>query len=238
MLEVTQEGETRINPVRKFTDAGLHPALLASVQLAGYNIPTPIQQYTIPAVLLGHDVIAVAQTGKQLKRLMCFSNHGLGSGKTAAYLIPILSKLMGKAKKLAARRPNPALLEAGKASSIRAEPLILIVAPTRELATQIFDEARRFCYRTMLRPCCIYGGGSMADQCAQLAKGCDLLIGTPGRLVDFIANRPHLLTLRRLKFLVIDEADELLNNDWEQEMNTIMTGGGKYFLQSFFQIFL
>jgi ATP-dependent RNA helicase DDX3X len=159
-----------------------------------------------------------------------FANYCSGSGKTAAYLIPILSKLMGKAKKLAARRPNPALLEPGKANTIRAEPLVLIIAPTRELATQIFDEARRFCYRTMLRPCCVYGGGPMADQCAQLAKGCDLLIGTPGRLVDFIANRPHLLTLQRLKFLVIDEADELLNNDWEQEMNTIMTGGGRCFL--------
>jgi ATP-dependent RNA helicase DDX3X len=61
---VTQEGETRINPVRKFVDAGLHPALLDSVQLAGYDIPTPIQQYTIPAVLLGYDVIAIAQTGE------------------------------------------------------------------------------------------------------------------------------------------------------------------------------
>jgi ATP-dependent RNA helicase DDX3X len=65
-LEVVQEGETRIEPIRKFENAGLHPAVLNNVQLAGYIIPTPIQQYTIPAVLQGNDVVAVAQTGKSL----------------------------------------------------------------------------------------------------------------------------------------------------------------------------
>ena len=77
------------------------------------------------------------------------ANFHKGSGKTAAFLIPILSKLMGKAKKLAAPRPNPATFQAGLSPGVRAEPLVLIVCPTRELATQIFDEARRFCYRTM-----------------------------------------------------------------------------------------
>ena len=77
------------------------------------------------------------------------ANSQIGSGKTAAFLIPVLSKLMGKAKKLAAPRPNPALFQAGTSPGVRAEPLVLIVCPTRELATQIFDEARRFCYRTM-----------------------------------------------------------------------------------------
>jgi ATP-dependent RNA helicase DDX3X len=133
---------------------------------------------------------------------------------------------MGKAKKLCAARPNPALFEARTMPLVCAEPLILIVVPTRELATQVFDEARRFCYRSMLRPCCIYGGGPIAAQVAQLHKGCDLLIGTPGRLVDFIG-RPHMLTLSRLKYIVIDEADELLCSDWEKEMKMIMSGGGK-----------
>lgn len=75
---------------------------------------------------------------------------------------------MGKAKKLAAPRPNPALLQPGVSPSVRAEPLVLIVAPSRELATQIFDEARRFCYRTMLRPCVIYGGGPVVEQVSLL----------------------------------------------------------------------
>ncbi|KAH6671917.1 P-loop containing nucleoside triphosphate hydrolase protein [Halenospora varia] len=208
-LDVTQEGPIRLEPIRKFEDAGLHPVMLRNVQLAGYDVPTPIQQYCLPAVFKGHDITACAQTG---------------SGKTAAFLIPILSKLMGKAKKLAAPRPNPALFQPGISNMVKAEPLVLIVCPSRELATQIFDEARRFCYRTMLRPCVVYGGGPLVEQLNQIGKGCDVLIGTPGRLVDFI-NRPHCLTLRRLHYMVIDEADEMLQSDWETELKQIMSGG-------------
>jgi ATP-dependent RNA helicase DDX3X len=133
---------------------------------------------------------------------------------------------MGKAKKLAAPRPNPATVQAGVSPGVRAEPLVLIVCPSRELATQIFDEARRFCYRTMLRPCVVYGGGPIGEQIMSLSKGCDLLIGSPGRLVDFI-NRPHILTLKRLKYMIIDEADEMLHSDWETELKQIMSGGGE-----------
>jgi ATP-dependent RNA helicase DDX3X len=151
-----------------------------------------------------------------------------GSGKTAAFLIPTLSKLMGKAKKLCAPRPNPATFVPSRDEWFRAEPLLLIVCPNRELAVQIFNEARRFCYRSMLRPCVVYGGGPRRDQLEQIAKGCDVLIGTPGRLVDFITNEPNRLSLCRLKYLIIDEADEMLNADWESEFDVIMNGGGKF----------
>lgn len=107
---------------------------------------------------------------------------------------------MGKARKLAAKRPN---LVAGfdpATDSVRAEPLVLIVAPTRELSTQIFDEARRLCYRSMLRPCVVYGGAPVRDQRDELARGCDILIGTPGRLLDFM-DKPHILSLRRVKYV-------------------------------------
>ncbi|QPH18825.1 hypothetical protein C2857_003925 [Epichloe festucae Fl1] len=207
-IEVQQEGPTRIQPIRHFRDAGLHPIMLENVQLMGYDFPTPIQKYTIPSMLQGHDVISIAQTG---------------SGKTAAYLIPILSKLMGKAKKLAAPRPNPATFREG-VDQVTAQPLVLVVAPTRELAVQIFNEARKFCYRTMLRPCVVYGGLPVKEQISLLNRGCDILVGTPGRLVDFIS-RPNVLTLRRLKYIVIDEADEMLEADWEDELRQILTGG-------------
>ncbi|KAF2823395.1 DEAD-domain-containing protein [Ophiobolus disseminans] len=208
-FDVTVEGPEKVHPVRNFDDAGLHPVMLANVKLCQYNVPTPIQSYCIPAVLSGHDVVAVAQTG---------------SGKTAAFLIPILSKLMGKARQLAAPRPNPARYNAAT-DRVRAEPLVLVVCPTRELACQIFDEARRLCYRTMLRPCVVYGGAPTRNQREQLEMGCDILIATPGRLMDFMQNN-NLLSFRRLKFTVIDEADELLSTGWEETMEKLFQGSG------------
>ena len=105
---------------------------------------------------------------------------------------------MGKARKLAAPRPNLTTTFNVETDGVRAEPLILIVVPTRELAVQIFDEARRLCYRSMLRPCVAYGGAPAKDQVLELRKGCDVLIATPGRLMDFMG-RGHLLSLHRLK---------------------------------------
>ncbi|KAF1992322.1 putative DEAD/DEAH box RNA helicase [Aulographum hederae CBS 113979] len=203
-FKVFVEGPVNLVPIASFEDAGLHPAMLENVNLCQYEFPTPIQAYIIPTLLLGFDVVACAQTG---------------SGKTAAYLIPILSKLMGKAKKLAARRAPRGLGE-----PVRGEPLVLVVVPTRELAVQIFDEARRLCYRTMLRPCVAYGGAPVGIQADEIKKGCDILIATPGRLIDFM-NRPTLLSMNRVKFTVIDEADELLTPDWETELHQIMMGG-------------
>jgi hypothetical protein len=158
---------------------------------------------------------------------MIKTNHAIGSGKTAAYLIPIINKLMGKAKKLAAPRPNPAEIDAGVAAGVTAEPLVVIICPARELAVQIFNVARKFCYRTMLRPVVIYGGGPLKDQIYQLQRGCDILIASPGRLVDMM-DRPSVLSLRRVRYMVVDEADEMLHSDWEEEFNKILSGGGKY----------
>ena len=205
--------------------------MLRNVQLCGYQVPTPIQRYAIPAITMGYDLIAIAQTGKvylySFDTLLLADTEALGSGKTAAYLIPILNKLMGKAKKLAAPRPNPATYRPGIDPPIRAEPLVVIVCPSRELAVQIFNEARKFCYRTMLRPCVVYGGGPIREQVFQLQKGCDILVASPGRLIDFI-ERPQVLTLRRLRYMVIDEADEMLHDDWQEDFSKILSGGGEY----------
>ncbi|OJD19505.1 hypothetical protein AJ78_00574 [Emergomyces pasteurianus Ep9510] len=208
-IKVTAETTHQPDPVKHFDDAGLHPVMRENIKLCGYNVPTPIQAYAIPAVLTGNDLIAVAQTG---------------SGKTAAFLIPVLSKLMGKARKLAAPRPDLGNGFNESLDCVRAEPLVLIVAPTRELSTQIFDEARRLCYRSMLRPCVVYGGGPTREQRLELQKGCDVLIGTPGRLLDFM-EKPHILSLHRVKYTIIDEADEMLHSDWETELTKLMSGG-------------
>jgi ATP-dependent RNA helicase DDX3X len=105
---------------------------------------------------------------------------------------------MGKAKKLAAPRPRITPDFDLRRDGVRAEPLVLIVCPTRELATQIFDEARRLCYRSMLRPCVAYGGAPSKGQKDELRKGCDILIATPGRLMDFM-RQPNLLSLARVR---------------------------------------
>jgi len=157
-------------------------------------------------------------------------------------LIPILSKLMGKASSLAAPRPVPGSME-----PYIAQPLVLIVAPTRELATQTFDQSRRFCYRSRLRPCVVYGGADSATQRMELKKGCDVLVGTPGRLADFL-ERGRILSLRRLKyvnspliqrglklefftntihrFIVIDEADEMLDMGFEPQIRKLLQNSG------------
>ncbi|KAJ5572701.1 Helicase C-terminal [Penicillium hetheringtonii] len=209
-ITVTFESEERIKPVASWTAANLHPVVIENVQRCLYKHPTPIQCYVLPSVLSGKDVIGIAQTG---------------SGKTGAFLIPIVSQLMGKARKLAAPRPNVAEPTFDlKTQGVRAEPLVLIVCPTRELATQIFDEARRMCYRSMLRPCVVYGGAPVRYQRDELRKGCDILIGTAGRITDFMS-QPNVLSLRRVRYTVIDEADEMLQLDWEDQFKKIMSGG-------------
>ena len=122
-----------------------------------------------------------------------------GSGKTAAYLLPVISKLMGKVKKLAAPRPDVTVPGYNpKIHMVKSEPLVVVVVPTRELAMQIFDEARRLCYRSMLRPCVVYGGLPTPIVRDELGKGCDILIATPGRLCDLM-DKPHILTMSRVK---------------------------------------
>ncbi|KAL8714153.1 MAG: hypothetical protein Q9220_001882 [cf. Caloplaca sp. 1 TL-2023] len=208
-IAVTLESEIGFQPIVKFDDAGLHPTVRENVRRCGFAVPTPIQAYCLPAVLKNLDLIGIAQTG---------------SGKTAAYLIPTISKLMGKAKKLCGPRPDVTSPDFDlRKDGVRAEPLILIVAPTRELSSQIFDEARRLCYRSMLRPCVVYGGGPSSEQMSELRKGCDVLIATPGRLLDFL-ERGNLLSLARIKYTIIDEADEMVAGGWEREMEVIMGG--------------
>jgi ATP-dependent RNA helicase DDX3X len=123
--------------------------------------------------------------------LRYFADCSIGSGKTAAYLVPALSKLAGKIELMSFMRRK-------ETGSRLAEPLILVVVPTRELAIQIHDDARRLCYRTMMRPCLAIGEVPLSLNFEELAKGCDILVGTPGRLVNLM-NRPDALSMSRVK---------------------------------------
>ena len=141
-------------PFRTF---GLEPNILKAVQEAGYTEPTPIQSAAIPQILAGHDLIGIAQTG---------------TGKTAAFVLPILAKLAG---------PN----RNGGPRSIRA----LIVAPTRELAAQIEENVRAYGKHLPLRAATVFGGVSERPQIDALRSGVDLVVATPGRLLDLMGRR-------------------------------------------------
>ncbi|KAF9108045.1 hypothetical protein BGX29_003560 [Mortierella sp. GBA35] len=192
-------GPDVVNPLTSFEQAGLHPIILENIQRMGYAEPTPIQRNAIPILMKNYDLLACAQTG---------------SGKTAAFLLPVLSKILTKMQK------NPPAAPLPGARKTKATPLALIILPTRELGIQIFDETRRFTYKSPIRPVVIYGGADMRRQREQLARGCDILIATPGRLVD--AMERGAVALDKVRYLVLDEADRILDFGFEPTIRQIM----------------
>ena len=157
-----------------FSTLGLRPELLRAVAEKGYTEPTPIQAGTIPAILSGRDVLAGAQTG---------------TGKTAAFVLPILEHL-----------------SRGTGSG---PPRALVLTPTRELAAQVADNAAGYGRYLQLRTAVVFGGVGINPQIDQLRRGCDLLIATPGRLLDLSEQRA--LDLSRVGWFVLDEADRMLD---------------------------
>jgi len=166
-------------------------ALTANIDRCGYNVPTPVQKHSIPAVLSGSDVMVSAQTG---------------SGKTAAFLVPIITAALN-----AGRAP----LKEGPA-----RPTSVVLAPTRELCQQITVEARRLCFRSDARVVSIYGGTDAVPQLRALAEGTEIVIATPGRLEDFLER--GVLTMKDVKFLALDEADRMLDMGFEPQIRGIV----------------
>jgi len=176
-----------------FEDAGLRDILNDNIRKANYTVPTPIQRYCIPTIMAGRDMMGCAQTG---------------SGKTAAFLLPILHKL----------------LETGDCGGYEngvVEPGACIMAPTRELAIQIHNEARKFARSSVLRVVVIYGGTSVRSALQDLERGCAVLVATPGRLLDFV-NRGKI-SFASIKFFVLDEADRMLDMGFQNDIKTVMT---------------
>ena len=187
-------------PVTSFEDAGLHPVLLENIRMAKFTKPTPIQRFSIAAGLKGRDLMACAQTG---------------SGKTGAFLFPILTELLYTGKRI-----GDQLREEG-ARFPMTTPQALVIAPTRELAVQIYDECRKFAYRSWVRPVAIYGGADSIRQLRDMQdNGCHLMVCTPGRLNDLIERRK--VSLRQVKHLVLDEADRMLDMGFEPQIRRIV----------------
>ena len=155
----------------------LSPPILQAIQEAGYTEPTPIQLAAIPEVLAGRDVIGIAQTG---------------TGKTAAFVLPILTKLASSTRN-------------GQRRGMRA----LIVAPTRELVVQIEENVRAYAKHLPIRMATIFGGVSERPQIEALRSGVDLVVATPGRLIDLMGQRQT--NFSGIEFLVLDEADRMLD---------------------------
>jgi ATP-dependent RNA helicase RhlE len=159
-----------------FRTLGLDPRVLRAVQEAGYTEPTPIQNAAIPPALAGHDLIGIAQTG---------------TGKTAAFALPILTRLC--------QAPPPA----------RRATRVLVMAPTRELVLQIDENFRTYARHLPLRMATVFGGVGERPQIAALREGADVIIATPGRLLDLTGQGYG--NLSGLQFLVLDEADRMLD---------------------------
>ncbi|XP_063725837.1 ATP-dependent RNA helicase DDX3X-like isoform X1 [Symsagittifera roscoffensis] len=196
-VEVTGNNPTK--GIENFLDVSFCPVIRNSIDLAKYDKPTPVQKYSIPAVLAGRDLMACAQTG---------------SGKTAAFLIPMLNNILSH---------GPAQIEntGGRGYERRMQyPLGLVLAPTRELALQTFEEAKKFSYRSRARPCVAYGGADIGSQLRDLERGCHLLVATPGRLVDMLERGK--VSLRHCRFLVLDEADRMLDMGFEPQIRNIV----------------
>jgi len=171
----------------EFEKLNLPAPILAGIRQAGFNCMTPIQRKALPALLAGHDLCGQAQTG---------------TGKTATFLITLLSKLLKEA--------NPK----------RRYPLALILAPTRELALQIYHEAKVLGAHTRLRLEAVYGGEGYSRQEKMLRSGVDIVVATPGRLLDFARRR--VIDISRIRFLVIDESDRLLEMGFWDELRDIL----------------
>ncbi|XP_059049145.1 putative ATP-dependent RNA helicase Pl10 isoform X2 [Achroia grisella] len=194
-IPVEASGDRVPDYITSFEDVNLTEIMRSNIALARYDKPTPVQKYAIPIVLGRRDVMACAQTG---------------SGKTAAFLVPILNQ-MYEAGPVKQTRPY---------HRPKQYPLGLVLAPTRELATQIYDEARKFAYRSRVRPCVVYGGSPIHEQFRELERGCHLLVATPGRLVDMLAR--GRVGLDHCRHLVLDEADRMLDMGFEPQIRKIV----------------
>uniref|UniRef100_A0A8C4LTN3 RNA helicase n=1 Tax=Equus asinus TaxID=9793 RepID=A0A8C4LTN3_EQUAS len=187
--------------IENFSDVEMGEIIMGNIELTRYTRPTPVQKHAIPIIKEKRDLMACAQTG---------------SGKTAAFLLPILSQIYtdGPGEALKAVKEN------GRYGRRKQYPISLVLAPTRELAVQIYEEARKFSYRSRVRPCVVYGGADIGQQIRDLERGCHLLVATPGRLVDMMERGK--IGLDFCKYLVLDEADRMLDMGFEPQIRRIV----------------
>ncbi|MBC7500058.1 MAG: DEAD/DEAH box helicase [Herminiimonas sp.] len=191
MSDIQSVPPPAISPAVRFDDFGLAPEILRALADQGYVHPTPIQAEAIPIVLLGRDVMGAAQTG---------------TGKTAGFSLPIIQLLLAHASTSASPARHP----------VRA----LILTPTRELADQVAENVKAYSRHTPLRSTVVFGGMDMAPQTAALRAGVEIVIATPGRLLDHVQQKT--LNLSQTQILVMDEADRMLDMGFLPDLQRII----------------
>uniref|UniRef100_A0A2K5R3P2 RNA helicase n=1 Tax=Cebus imitator TaxID=2715852 RepID=A0A2K5R3P2_CEBIM len=189
---ITAKGSKIPNPIRSWKDSSLPPHILEVIDKCGYKEPTPIQRQAIPIGLQNRDIIGVAETG---------------SGKTAAFLIPLLVWIT-------------TLPKIDRIEESDQGPYAIILAPTRELAQQIEEETIKFGKPLGIRTVAVIGGISTEDQGFRLRMGCEIVIATPGHLIDVLEN--HYLLLSRCTYVVLDEADRMIDMGFEPDVQKIL----------------
>ncbi|XP_062396706.1 probable ATP-dependent RNA helicase DDX23 [Sardina pilchardus] len=189
---ITTKGGKIPNPIRNWKEYTLPPHILEVIDKCGYKDPTPIQRQAIPIGLQNRDIIGVAETG---------------SGKTAAFLIPLLVWIT-------------TLPKIDRIEDSDQGPYAVILAPTRELAQQIEEETLKFGKPLGIRTVAVIGGISREDQGFRLRMGCEIVIATPGRLIDVLENR--YLVLGRCTYVVLDEADRMIDMGFEPDVQKIL----------------
>jgi len=191
-FNIAVKGGNIPHPIRKWKEAGFDDEILSVIDKNGYVEPTPIQRQAIPVGLLNRDIIGVAETG---------------SGKTCAFLLPLLVWIQSL--------PKDTRIEDADQG-----PYAIIMAPTRELAQQIEEETNKFGIPLGIRTVAVIGGLSREDQGFKLRMGCEIVIATPGRLIDVLENR--YLVLSRCTYIVLDEADRMIDMGFEPDVQKIL----------------
>lgn len=177
--------------IQSFEGAGLRALVLENVKKSGYKVPTPVQKASIACILARRDLMACAATG---------------SGKTAAYLVPVINILLETGVN-------------GGVSGYCQKPEVVVMSPTRELAIQIYNEACKFSHNSVLKTVIVYGGTVVGHQKQKLAGGCNILIGTPGRLNHFVEN--GFLDFSNIKYFILDEADRMLDEGFGEDIKKV-----------------
>lgn len=195
-FDIRVQGGRSTLPLRFWNEASLPAPIMQAIQAAGYEKPSPIQRQAIPIGLAGRDIIGIAETG---------------SGKTCAFLVPLLCHILQLPAHFSQRCEQEG-------------PLAIVMAPTRELAEQIEKECTKLCRFTQLRSVAVVGGQDIEEQGFILRKGVEVVIGTPGRMLDCLKN--HLMVLNQCNYVVLDEADRMIDMGFDEQVEEVLNQMG------------